>query len=130
MYGIERFRAEYGPCDGVVVGDVGGGGEKGVEGCVGESTGCVGGNGRKGMSVNWAKERAHPIIRPLKTLIGHGLEPEEYDEIWDRISAELQRVANECVEVAEYAATRSNGEGMAMAKIVASSINFRFPSEE
>lgn len=35
-------------------------------------------------AMNWAKERAHPIVRPLKTLIGHGLEPEEYDEIWDR----------------------------------------------
>ncbi len=46
--------------------------------------------------MNWAKERAKEIVRPLK-----GISPKEYDELWDRVAAELQRVADECAETVD-----------------------------
>lgn len=50
--------------------------------------------------MNWAKERAQKIMGPLKPLINHGMTPQQYDATWNAIAAALQRVADECADVA------------------------------
>lgn len=51
------------------------------------------------MSEHWAKQRADVVAWPLK----HRISASSYDALVERIAAELQRVADECVETVENA---------------------------
>lgn len=85
--------------------------------------------------MNWAKERAQKIMGPLKPLINHGMTPQQYDATWDAIAAALQRVADECAEIAggwtgPINTVKNAGVVTSVCVGIRHSIRVRFPKEE
>lgn len=80
--------------------------------------------------MNWAKECAQEIIRPLKPLIHRGMTPQQYDAMWDAIAASLQRVADGCAYVVDKVFCEQDWRTAQAISEAADAIRVRFAKED